>query len=344
MARKVSLDMTRNVGIMAHIDAGKTTTTERILFYTGVEHKLGEVHEGGATMDWMEQEQERGITITSAATTCFWREHRVNIIDTPGHVDFTVEVERSLRVLDGAVAVFSAVDGVQPQSETVWRQADKYQVPRIAFFNKMDRIGADFSMCVGDIKDKLGSNPVPIQLPIGAEDYFEGVIDLITMKEIIWPIDSDNGQKFEVREIRAELADKAEDARQFMLESVVETSDDLMEKFFGGEEITEEEIKGALRKATIANMIVPVTCGTAFKNKGIQSLLDAIVDYMPAPTDVAMVKGTDMKDSSIEIEREMSDDAPFAALAFKVMTDPFVGKLTFFRVYSGIVEKRNLCS
>ena len=339
MARKVSLDMTRNVGIMAHIDAGKTTTTERILFYTGVEHKLGEVHEGGATMDWMEQEQERGITITSAATTCFWREHRVNIIDTPGHVDFTVEVERSLRVLDGAVAVFSAVDGVQPQSETVWRQADKYQVPRIAFFNKMDRIGADFSMCVGDIKDKLGSNPVPIQLPIGAEDYFEGVIDLITMKEIIWPIDSDNGQKFEVKDIRAELVEKAEDARQFMLESVVETSDELMEKFFGGEEITEEEIKGALRKATIANMIVPVTCGTAFKNKGIQSLLDAIVDYMPAPTDVAMVKGTDMKDSSIEIEREMSDDAPFAALAFKVMTDPFVGKLTFFRVYSGVVEK-----
>lgn len=247
MARKVSLDMTRNVGIMAHIDAGKTTTTERILFYTGVEHKLGEVHEGGATMDWMEQEQERGITITSAATTCFWREHRINIIDTPGHVDFTVEVERSLRVLDGAVAVFSAVDGVQPQSETVWRQADKYQVPRIAFFNKMDRIGADFNMCVGDIKDKLGSNPVPIQLPIGAEDYFEGVIDLITMKEIIWPVDSDNGQKFEVKEIRAELAEKAEDARQFMLESVVETSDELMEKFFGGEEITEAEIKGALR-------------------------------------------------------------------------------------------------
>lgn len=339
MARKVSLDMTRNVGIMAHIDAGKTTTTERILFYTGVEHKLGEVHEGGATMDWMEQEQERGITITSAATTCFWKEHRVNIIDTPGHVDFTVEVERSLRVLDGAVAVFSAVDGVQPQSETVWRQADKYQVPRIAFFNKMDRIGADFNMCVGDIKDKLGSNPVPIQLPIGAEDYFEGVIDLIAMKEIVWPIDSDNGQKFEVKEIRAELVEKAEDARQFMLESVVETSDDLMEKFFSGEKISEEEIKGALRKATIANMIVPVTCGTAFKNKGVQSLLDAIVDYMPAPTDVAMVKGTDMKDSSIEIEREMSDEAPFAALAFKVMTDPFVGKLTFFRVYSGVVEK-----
>ena len=339
MARKVSLDMTRNVGIMAHIDAGKTTTTERILFYTGVEHKLGEVHEGGATMDWMEQEQERGITITSAATTCFWKGHRINIIDTPGHVDFTVEVERSLRVLDGAVAVFSAVDGVQPQSETVWRQADKYHVPRIAFFNKMDRIGANFTMCVGDIKDKLGANPVPIQLPIGAEDQFEGVIDLIEMHEIIWPIDSDNGQKFEVKEIRAELKDQAEEARQFMLESVVETSDDLMEKFFGGEEITEDEIRAALRKATIDNIIVPVACGTAFKNKGIQALLDAIVNYMPAPTDVAMVKGTDMKDPTVEIDREMSDDAPFAALAFKVMTDPFVGKLTFFRVYSGIVEK-----
>ena len=339
MARKVSLEMTRNVGIMAHIDAGKTTTTERILFYTGVEHKLGEVHEGGATMDWMEQEQERGITITSAATTCFWRGHRINIIDTPGHVDFTVEVERSLRVLDGAVAVFSAVDGVQPQSETVWRQADKYQVPRIAFFNKMDRIGANFAMCVGDIKEKLGANPVPIQLPIGAEDQFEGVIDLIEMHEIVWPVDSDNGQKFEIKEIRAELKGEAEEARQFMLESVVETSDELMEKFFGGEEITQEEIRAALRKATIANMIVPVTCGTAFKNKGVQALLDAIVDYMPAPTDVAMVKGTDMKDPSIEIDREMSDEAPFAALAFKVMTDPFVGKLTFFRVYSGIVEK-----
>ncbi len=339
MARKVSLDMTRNVGIMAHIDAGKTTTTERILFYTGVEHKLGEVHEGGATMDWMEQEQERGITITSAATTCFWREHRINIIDTPGHVDFTVEVERSLRVLDGAVAVFSAVDGVQPQSETVWRQADKYRVPRIAFFNKMDRIGADFSMCVNDIKEKLGANPVPIQLPIGAEDNFEGVIDLIKMQEIVWPVDSDNGQNYEIKEIRAELLEKAEELRQHMLESIVETSDELMEKFFGGEEISEDEIRVALRKATIDNVIVPVTCGTAFKNKGVQALLNAIVDYMPAPTDVAMVKGTDMKDPSIEIDREMSDEAPFAALAFKVMTDPFVGKLTFFRVYSGIVEK-----
>ena len=339
MARKVSLDMTRNVGIMAHIDAGKTTTTERILFYTGVERKLKEVHEGQATMDWMEQEQERGITITSAATTCFWKEHRINIIDTPGHVDFTVEVERSLRVLDGAVAVFSAVDGVQPQSETVWRQADKYKVPRLAFFNKMDRIGANFDMCVSDIKEKLGSNPVPIQIPIGAEDQFEGIVDLIEMKELIWPIDSDQGQHYDTKDIRAELQEKAEEARQYMLESIVETDDALMEKFFGGEEITKEEILKGLRKATIENTIVPVVCGTAFKNKGIQALLDAIVNFMPAPTDVAMVEGRDPKDPEKLIDREMSDDAPFASLAFKVMTDPFVGRLTFFRVYSGIVEK-----
>ena len=339
MARKVSLDMTRNVGIMAHIDAGKTTTTERILFYTGVERKLGEVHEGQATMDWMEQEQERGITITSAATTCFWKGHRVNIIDTPGHVDFTVEVERSLRVLDGAVAVFSAVDGVQPQSETVWRQADKYKVPRLAFFNKMDRIGANFDMCVSDIKEKLGSNPVPIQIPIGAEDQFEGIVDLIEMKELIWPIDSDQGQHYDTKDIRAELQEKAEEARQYMLESIVETDDVLMEKFFGGEEITKEEIIKGLRKATIDNTIVPVVCGTAFKNKGIQALLDAIVNYMPAPTDVAMVEGRDPKNPDVLIDREMSDEAPFASLAFKVMTDPFVGRLTFFRVYSGVVEK-----
>ena len=339
MARKVSLDMTRNVGIMAHIDAGKTTTTERILFYTGVERKLGEVHEGQATMDWMEQEQERGITITSAATTCFWKGHRINIIDTPGHVDFTVEVERSLRVLDGAVAVFSAVDGVQPQSETVWRQADKYKVPRLAFFNKMDRIGANFDMCVSDIKEKLGSNPVPIQIPIGAEDQFEGIVDLIEMKELVWPIDSDQGQHYDTKDIRAELQEKAEEARQYMLESIVETDDALMEKFFGGEEITKEEIVKGLRKATIDNTIVPVVCGTAFKNKGIQALLDAIVNFMPAPTDVAMVEGRDPKDPEKLIDREMSDDAPFASLAFKVMTDPFVGRLTFFRVYAGIVEK-----
>ena len=339
MARKVSLDMTRNVGIMAHIDAGKTTTTERILFYTGVERKIGEVHEGQATMDWMEQEQERGITITSAATTCFWKGHRINIIDTPGHVDFTVEVERSLRVLDGAVAVFSAVDGVQPQSETVWRQADKYKVPRLAFFNKMDRIGANFDMCVSDIKEKLGSNPVPIQIPIGAEDQFEGIVDLIEMKELVWPIDSDQGQHYDTKDIRAELQEKAEEARQYMLESIVETDDVLMEKFFGGEEITKEEIVKGLRKATIDNTIVPVVCGTAFKNKGIQALLDAIVNFMPAPTDVAMVEGRDPKDPEKLIDREMSDDAPFASLAFKVMTDPFVGRLTFFRVYAGIVEK-----
>ncbi len=339
MARKVSLDMTRNVGIMAHIDAGKTTTTERILFYTGVERKIGEVHEGQATMDWMEQEQERGITITSAATTCFWKGHRINIIDTPGHVDFTVEVERSLRVLDGAVAVFSAVDGVQPQSETVWRQADKYKVPRLAFFNKMDRIGANFDMCVSDIKEKLGSNPVPIQIPIGAEDQFEGIVDLIEMKELVWPIDSDQGQHYDTKDIRPELQEKAEEARQYMLESIVETDDVLMEKFFGGEEITKEEIIKGLRKATIDNTIVPVVCGTAFKNKGIQALLDAIVNYMPAPTDVAMVEGRDPKNPDILIDREMSDEAPFASLAFKVMTDPFVGRLTFFRVYSGIVEK-----
>lgn len=339
MARSVSLEMTRNIGIMAHIDAGKTTTTERILFYTGVAHKIGEVHEGAATMDWMEQEQERGITITSAATTCFWKNHRVNIIDTPGHVDFTVEVERSLRVLDGAVAVFSAVDGVQPQSETVWRQADKYGVPRIAFFNKMDRIGANFEMCVNDIREKLGSNPVPIQLPIGAEDDFEGVIDLLAMKEIVWPKDSDNGQNFEVKDIRAELADAAEEARNFMIESVVETSDELMEKFFGGEEISEAEINVALRAATLANTIVPVTCGTAFKNKGVQALLDAIIAYMPAPTDKGIIKGTDVKNEELEITREISDNSPFAALAFKVMTDPFVGRLTFFRVYSGVLTK-----
>lgn len=339
MARKVSLDMTRNVGIMAHIDAGKTTTTERILLYTGITHKIGEVHDGGATMDWMEQEQERGITITSAATTCFWTGHRINIIDTPGHVDFTVEVERSLRVLDGAVAVFSAVDGVQPQSETVWRQADKYGVPRMAFFNKMDRVGADFEMCVNDIKEKLGSNPVPIQIPIGAEEEFEGIIDLIEMKEIKWPLDTETGQDFTTCEIRAELAEKAEEARNFMIESIVETDDDLMEKFFGGEDITVEELKAALRKATIANEIVPVTSGTAFKNKGVQPLLDAIVDFMPSPVDIGATKGTDMKNEEVAMERMPGDDQPFSALAFKIMTDPFVGKLAFFRVYSGTIAK-----
>ena len=337
MARQVSLEMTRNIGIMAHIDAGKTTTTERILFYPGFNHNLGQVHDGAATMDWMEQEQERGITITSAATTCFWKNHRINIIDTPGHVDFTVEVERSLRVLDGAVAVFSAVDGVQPQSETVWRQADKYGVPRMAFFNKMDRIGADFKMCVNDIKEKLGANPVPIQLPIGVEDAFEGVIDLIEMKETVYL--DDKGQNIEIRDIRAELADEAEEAREFMIESVVECDDELMEKYLGGEEVSNEEIKKALRAGTIGNMIIPVLCGTAFRNRGIQPLLDAITLYMPAPTQKGVIKGTDIKDAEKVIELPIGDDAPFAALAFKVMTDPFVGRLTFFRVYTGIVEK-----
>ena len=339
MARKVALKDTRNIGIMAHIDAGKTTTTERILFYTGVNHKIGEVHEGAATMDYMEQEQERGITITSAATTAFWNGHRINIIDTPGHVDFTVEVERSLRVLDGSVAVFSAVDGVQPQSETVWRQADKYNVPRMAFLNKMDRVGADFNMCVNDIKEKLGGNGVPIQLPIGAEDNFEGIIDLVTMKEYLFK-DETMGADYEVTDIRAELLDDAQAAREHMIESVVETDEELMEKYFGGEEITEEEIKKALRAATIEGTVVPVLCGTAFKNKGIQPLLDAVVAYMPSPLDIngGKINGTDPKTEE-PIEREMGDDAPFSALAFKIITDPFVGRLSFFRVYSGVLEK-----
>ena len=339
MARKVALKDTRNIGIMAHIDAGKTTTTERILFYTGVNHKIGEVHEGAATMDYMEQEQERGITITSAATTAFWNGHRINIIDTPGHVDFTVEVERSLRVLDGAVAVFSAVDGVQPQSETVWRQADKYNVPRMAFFNKMDRVGADFNMCVNDIKEKLGGNGVPIQLPIGAEDAFEGIIDLVTMKEYLFK-DETMGAQYEIADVRANLLEEAQAAREHMLESIVETDDTLMEKYFGGEEISEEEIKVALRKATIEGIVVPVLCGTAFKNKGIQPLLDAVVAYMPSPVDIneGKVNGTDPKTEE-PMQREIGDEAPFAALAFKIITDPFVGRLSFFRVYSGVLNK-----
>ena len=339
MARKVALKDTRNIGIMAHIDAGKTTTTERILFYTGVNHKIGEVHEGAATMDYMEQEQERGINITSAATTAFWNGHRINIIDTPGHVDFTVEVERSLRVLDGAVAVFSAVDGVQPQSETVWRQADKYNVPRMAFFNKMDRVGADFDMCVNDIKEKLGGNGVPIQLPIGAEDAFEGIIDLVTMKEYLFK-DETMGAQYEIADVRANLLEEAQAAREHMMESIVETDDTLMEKYFGGEEISEEEIKVALRKATIEGTVVPVLCGTAFKNKGIQPLLDAVVAYMPSPVDIngGKVNGTDPKTEE-PMQREIGDEAPFAALAFKIITDPFVGRLSFFRVYSGVLNK-----
>ena len=337
MSRKVALKDTRNIGIMAHIDAGKTTTTERILFYTGVNHKIGEVHEGAATMDYMEQEQERGITITSAATTAFWNGNRINILDTPGHVDFTVEVERSLRVLDGAVAVFSAVDGVQPQSETVWRQAEKYKVPRMAFLNKMDRVGADFNMCVSDIKEKLGGNGVPIQLPIGAEDAFEGIIDLITMKEYLFK-DETMGADYDVADVRAELLEEAQAAREHMLESVVETDDELMEKYFGGEEITEEEIKRAIRTATISGIIVPVLCGTAFKNKGIQPLLDAVVAYMPSPLDVGAVKGIDPKTEE-PMERQPSDEEAFSALAFKILTDPFVGRLSFFRVYSGVLNK-----
>ena len=337
MARQVSLDMTRNIGIMAHIDAGKTTTTERILFYTGVSHNIGEVHDGAATMDWMEQEQERGITITSAATTCFWKKHRINIIDTPGHVDFTVEVERSLRVLDGAVAVFSAVDGVQPQSETVWRQADKYEVPRVAFFNKMDRVGADFKMCVNDIREKLGANPVPLQLPIGAEENFEGIVDLIKMKEIVYL--DEIGSNIEEREIRAELLDEATQMREELVEAVAECDDALMEKYLAEEEISVDEIKSALRIGTIGNIIIPVLCGTAFKNKGIQPLLDVIIDFMPAPTQKGYIVGHNPKNLEEVIKLEISDEAPFSALAFKVMTDPFVGRLTFFRVYSGVANK-----
>ncbi len=336
MARLVSLEKTRNIGIMAHIDAGKTTTTERILFYTGVSHKIGEVHEGAATMDWMEQEQERGITITSAATTCFWGDHRVNIIDTPGHVDFTIEVERSLRVLDGAVAVFCSVGGVEPQSETVWRQADKYKVPRVAFINKMDRIGADFFRGVSMIKDRLKANPVPVQLPVGAEDQFKGVVDLVEMKAIIWDEES-LGAKFHVEDIPADLVELAQEYREKMIEEISSHDDVLMEKYLGGEELTKDEIKAAIRKATIDIQICPVICGSSFKNKGVQNLLDAVVDYLPSPVDIPAVVGID-PDKGVEIERRAADEEPFAALAFKIMTDPFVGQLCFFRVYSGVLN------
>ena len=334
MARKVALENTRNIGIMAHIDAGKTTTTERILYYTGVSHKIGEVHDGAATMDWMEQEQERGITITSAATTCFWDDHRVNIIDTPGHVDFTIEVERSLRVLDGAVAVFCSVGGVEPQSETVWRQADKYGVPRIAFINKMDRVGADFSRGVKMMRDRLGANPVPLQIPIGVEDLFRGVIDLVEMKAVIWDNES-LGANYEVQEIPADLLADAEVAREFMLEEVSSHDDGLMEKYLAGEEISVDELKGAVRRTTNDLKINPVFCGSAFKNKGVQTLLDAVIDYMPSPVDVPAIKGVH-PDTKEELTRPADDKGPFSSLAFKVMTDPFVGQLTFFRVYSGV--------
>ena len=335
MPRKVSLEMTRNIGIMAHIDAGKTTTTERILFYTGISHKIGEVHDGAATMDWMVQEQERGITITSAATTCFWQNHRINIIDTPGHVDFTVEVERSLRVLDGSVTVFCAKGGVEPQSETVWRQADNYKVPRMAYVNKMDIMGADFYNVVKMMKERLKCNAVPIQLPIGSEDTFKGIIDLVEMKAYVYY--DDLGKDIRVEEIPEDMKELAEKYHAEMLEHIAESDDEVMEKYLEGEEITVEEMKKCIRKATIANTMVPVTCGTSYRNKGVQKLLDAIVDYMPSPVDVPAIKGVN-PETEEETERPSSDEEPFAALAFKIATDPFVGKLCFFRVYSGTIE------
>ncbi len=344
MARDTELTHYRNIGIMAHIDAGKTTTTERILYYTGVSHKIGEVHDGAATMDWMEQEQERGITITSAATTCFWRgstdqydEHRINIIDTPGHVDFTIEVERSLRVLDGAVSVFCAVGGVEPQSETVWRQANKYSVPRMAFVNKMDRAGADFFRVVDQIKTRLGSKPVPIQVPIGAEDNFKGVVNLIDMKAIIWDEES-RGMKFDEVEIPEELKSKVDELREQVIETAAEANEELMDDYLNNGELSREQIVQGLRLQTLSNEIVLVTCGTAFKNKGVQAMLDAVIDFMPSPLDVPAIKGIlDDKDET-EGKRESSDDEPFAALAFKIATDPFVGTLAFFRVYSGVLK------
>ena len=335
MPREYALEKTRNIGIMAHIDAGKTTTTERILFYTGKIHKIGETHEGAAQMDWMEQEQERGITITSAATTCFWKDHRINIIDTPGHVDFTAEVERSLRVLDGAVAVFCAKGGVEPQSETVWRQADKYHVPRICFVNKMDIIGANFYRVVDMIKDRLRANPVPVQLPIGKEDTFTGIVDLVNMTAITYG--DDLGKQINYVEIPEDMMDLAEEYREKLLDSISEYDDELMMKYLEGEEITAEEIKKVIRKATIDGKITPVLCGSAYKNKGVQPLLDAIVDYLPSPIDIPPVKGVSV-DGDETLERHSSDDEPFSALAFKIVTDPYVGKLAYFRVYSGTLK------
>ncbi|MCI6752516.1 elongation factor G [Selenomonas bovis] len=335
MAREYSLEKTRNIGIMAHIDAGKTTTTERILFYTGVNHKIGEVHDGAATMDWMVQEQERGITITSAATTCHWKDHRINIIDTPGHVDFTVEVERSLRVLDGAVTVLTARGGVEPQTETVWRQAEKYNVPRMAYVNKMDITGADFYNVVKMMHERLQANAVPIQLPIGAEDTFKGIIDLIKMEAIVY--EDDLGKVEDEVAIPDDMKDQAEEYREKLLEACSEQDDEFMEKYLGGEEITEDDIKKVIRKATVTCQMVPVTCGTSYRNKGVQPLLDAIVDFMPAPTDIPPIAGVD-PETGEEDQRPSSDEEPFAALAFKIMTDPFVGKLAFFRVYSGTLD------
>jgi elongation factor G len=342
MSRKTPIERYRNIGISAHIDAGKTTTTERILFYTGVNHKIGEVHDGAATMDWMEQEQERGITITSAATTCFWKgmagkfeEHRINIIDTPGHVDFTIEVERSMRVLDGAVMVYDAVGGVQPQSETVWRQANKYKVPRLAFVNKMDRTGADFLRVRQMMVDRLKANPVVIQIPIGAEEHFQGIVDLVKMKAIIW--DEDKGVTFTYGEIPANLTDVCNEYREKLVEAAAEASEELMNKYLEGNELTEEEIKKAIRQRTIAGEIQPMLCGSAFKNKGVQAMLDAVVEYMPAPTDIPPVNGTD--EDEAPVTRKADDSEKFSALAFKLMTDPFVGQLTFVRVYSGVLTK-----
>ena len=332
--RLCPLDKTRNIGIMAHIDAGKTTTTERILFYTGKTHKIGEVHEGAATMDWMAQEQERGITITSAATTCFWKDHRINIIDTPGHVDFTVEVQRSLKVLDGAVTVLAAKGGVQPQTETVWRQADKYNVPRMVYVNKMDVVGADFMLCVDQLKNRLHANAVPIQLPIGKEDYFQGIVDLIKMRAFIHK--DDLGKEIEETDIPEDMKEEAETWRQNMIEAACEQDEELMMRYLDGEELSEEDIKKGLRAGTINNSIVTVCCGSSYKNKGVQELLNSIIDYMPAPTDIAHIKGVDLDGN--EVERKTDDNEPFAALAFKIATDPFVGKLCFFRVYSGTLE------
>jgi len=336
MARKTPIDRYRNIGIMAHIDAGKTTTTERVLYYTGVSHKIGEVHDGAATMDWMEQEQERGITITSAATTCFWNDHRINIIDTPGHVDFTIEVERSLRVLDGAVCVFDSVAGVEPQSETVWRQADKYGVPRMCFVNKMDRTGADFYRCVEMIDDRLGAVPLVLQLPVGSEAEYAGLVDLLLMKAVIWE-DEELGAKYNQVDVPADLAEKAAEYREKLIEHAVEQDDAAMEAYLEGNEPDMETLKACIRKGTLSGDFVPVLCGSAFKNKGVQPLLDAVVDFLPAPTEVPAIKGVH-PDSDEEMVRESSDDEPFAALAFKVMTDPFVGSLTFARIYSGVVE------
>ena len=344
MARKTPIARYRNIGICAHVDAGKTTTTERVLFYTGLSHKIGEVHDGAATMDWMEQEQERGITITSAATTCFWAgmqqqfdQHRINIIDTPGHVDFTIEVERSLRVLDGAVVVLCGSSGVQPQTETVWRQANKYEVPRMVFVNKMDRAGADFMMVVEQLRDRLGANAVPLQMTIGAEDEFKGVVDLVKMKAILWN-EADQGMTFEYADIPADMADQCAEMREYLVEAAAEANEELMEKYLEEGELTEEEIKSAIRQRTLANEIIPVLGGSAFKNKGVQAVLDAVIEYMPSPKDVKAIEGTVDDEGEVVETREADDDAPFSALAFKIATDPFVGTLTFFRVYSGKLE------